>query len=131
MKIIALWITIFYSSACLLGGKVEKPIFKIRIQSEGVRYFAGVNGFTNFFDYQHGRYADSEIPVNEFVRTGSNSLQVQLLKWQDDDDHFGAYDSSYIRLDLKIQMGVEILDLGYIEYSNKVGSKIKIFSTFI
>jgi hypothetical protein len=57
---------------------MEKPVFRLHVQSRGARFAACVNG-VRISTEMEGDLVDEVWPVNHFMRSGSNELSLWLL----------------------------------------------------
>jgi len=74
--------------------------YRLEIKTEGIRYDAMVNGIT-IQDDPDGLPLTVEIPVGQFLRTGKNTIDINLYPW-DETETINFREDSYISLTLKM-----------------------------
>ncbi len=92
-------ITVFLSfifSMPLMGKsmQLEEPFYKAYFKSDGIVFGLVVNGVEVYFN-KSGNPVSVEIPINQFVRTGENKLELQMHTYEEND-------KLYLREDAKI-----------------------------
>lgn len=57
----------------------SKPLFELRLKAFGVSYFIKVNGKSVFLEFNDYGQIDTTIPLNLWMRSGSNTIKLEVL----------------------------------------------------
>lgn len=63
----------------------EKPLFNLKLDLKKCAYTVYVNGGIVASDMM-GEPIEAELPINHWLRTGANEIEVYMMKWPEDPD---------------------------------------------
>ncbi len=116
-------ITVFLSfifSMPLMGKsmQLEEPFYKAYIKTEGLKYRVVVNG-VDIKNDKSRHPLTVEIPVNQFVKTGENKLELQIFPLTKEGDLYIS-DSASMDMEFRLYTGLEeYVILSELHYSAK------------
>jgi len=75
----------------------NKPYFTLRIDTKGARYEAKLNGIEVLRDVRNGNMLNTEVPVNQYMKSSENIISLNLFPKRDD-----GFNSANISLSLYV-----------------------------
>lgn len=111
---------ILLTNSFVMGKNMEinEPFYKVYFKTEGVVFGVVVNGFEVYFN-NTGKSKSVEIPINQFVKSGENKLELQLHTWEEN-NKLSLDDSAYIDLEYRLYTGLkDYVVLNKLSYSEK------------
>ncbi|VAW64779.1 hypothetical protein MNBD_GAMMA10-3381 [hydrothermal vent metagenome] len=85
--------------------QIDEPFYKVYFKAEGVVFIVVVNGI-DVYTNDKGGPITLEIPINQFVRSGKNKLELQLHT-RGDDNVLSLGDSAYIDLEYRLYTSLD------------------------
>jgi len=98
--------------------QINEPFYKVYFKAEGMVFTTIVNGF-NVYTMSKAAPITLEIPVNQFVKSGDNKLEL-LIHTRGDDNALSLTNSAYIDLEYRLYTSLDdYVILNKLSYSSR------------
>jgi len=107
--------------------QIDEPFYKVYFEAEGVIFGIVINGFEAYFNNKGGPIT-LEMPINQFVKSGKNKLELQLQTWEVN-NKLSIRDTAYINIEYRLYISLDkyvvLNKLAYSAKNEKLGQPFK------